>query len=280
MNAGLSSEISLAKARRLQCAAEALNEVCNHERHKSISRYAMQAEKHTLMGSDFTMRCRMDKTPDEKREILRRFIAEHSLKIARWAKASGVDKNSLYNFLNGHSQSLDLRTYAKLARSAEQPVWKLTGDQPEPPSPTSVWVVGNVEAGAFREAVEWDQSVWFAVDVPVPERFRGKAKALQVRGPSMNMDYPEGSIAVWVDVLDYRMPRQGDDVVVYSYCKQGDVEATLKELRIDDQGRRWLWPRSHDPMHQAPLDLGSPPENIKEIVIKGIVIGCYRQWHH
>lgn len=232
------------------------------------------------MGAPTYMRRQMEKTPDERRDILRRFIADNGLKIARWAKLAGVDKNSIYNFLNGHSQSLDLRTYAKLARAAETPVWKLTGDQPEPSSPTAVWVMGNIEAGAFREAVEWDSSLWFSVDVPVPERFQGRAKALQVRGPSMNVDYPDGSIAVWIDMLDFRPPRHGDDVVVYSQSKDDGVEATLKELRVDDQGRRWLWPRSHDPMHQTPIEVANPPENIAEIIIKGIVIGCYRQWHN
>lgn len=222
----------------------------------------------------------MERTPDDRREILRAFIKEHKLRIARWAKDAGVDKNSVYNFLNGHSNSLDLRTYAKLARAAESPVWRLTGDEPEPQSPTAIWVVGSVEAGAFREAVEWDQSIWFTVDVPVPNRFRGKAKALQVRGSSMNADYPEGSIAIWVDTLDFRPARPGDDVVVYSHNRSGEIEATLKELRADDQGKRWLWPRSHDPLHQTPIDIASPPESVKEIEIKGIVIGCYRAWHN
>ncbi len=226
------------------------------------------------------MRRRMERTPDERREIMRAYIKSESLKIARWAKQAGVDKNSIYNFLNGHSQSLDLRTYGKLARAQEIPVWRLTGDAPEPQSPTVIWVIGSVEAGAFKEAVEWDQSLWFPVDVPVPVRFQGKAKALQVRGSSMNIDYPEGSIAVWVSTLDYRTPRNLDDVVVYSYNHDGGVEATLKQLRIDDNGSRWLWPRSHDPRHQAPLDVAAPGDGVKDIEIAGIVIGCYRQWHH
>jgi len=126
---------------------------------------------------------RMARTPDERRDILRRFIKERDLKIAPWAKASGVGANSIYNFLNGHSEALDQRTYAKLARTAEVPAWKLSGDPPEPPSPTSLWVVGQVEAGAFREAIEWEQSLWYSVDVPIEARFRRKAKALEARGP-------------------------------------------------------------------------------------------------
>lgn len=222
------------------------------------------------------MRRRMERTADERREILRAFIKERSLKIARWAKDSGVDKNSIYNFLNGHSQALDPRTYAKLARTAECPVWKLSGEQPEPPSPTAVWVSGSVEAGAFKEAVEWDRSRWYAIDVPVPERFRRRAKALEVRGYSMDLEYKPGAVVIWVDYLDYRPPRHGDHVIVYAIAKDGRTEATVKELRIDDAGKRWLWPRSSKPEHQQPIDLDAPGDDIESVEIKGVVIGDYR----
>jgi SOS-response transcriptional repressor LexA len=218
----------------------------------------------------------MERTPDERREILRQFIQENKLKIARWAKDSGVDKNSVYNFLNSHSNSLDLRTYGKLARSSGVPIHRLTGDAPEPPSPTALWVVGTVEAGSFREAVEWDQSRWYSVDVPVPDRFRKVAKALEVRGNSMNLEYRPGSVVVWVDALDFRPARSGDHVIVYNHARDGRIEATVKEYRIQD-GREWLWPRSDDPSHQAPIDPSNPPENIREVEVKGIVIGDYRQ---
>jgi phage repressor protein C with HTH and peptisase S24 domain len=221
-------------------------------------------------------RRRMERTADERRDILRAFINERGLKIARWAKDSAVDKNSIYNFLNGHSQALDLRTYAKLARTAEVSIHRLTGDMPEPPSPTSVWVVGTVEAGAFKEAVEWDRSRWYAVDVPVPERLRRKAKALEVVGYSMDLEYRPGAVLIWVDFLDYRPPRNEDHVIVYSHNKGGQIEATVKELRVGDDGRRWLWPRSTKPEHQQPIDIDQMPDDIDSIEIKGIVIGDYR----
>lgn len=222
----------------------------------------------------------MERTPDERREILRQFINDRGLKIARWAKDAGVDKNSIYNFLNGHSKALDMRTYAKLARIAEVPLHQLTGDVPEPPSPTAVWVVGTVEAGAFREAVEWDRSKWYAVDVPVPERFRRKAKALEVRGYSMDLEYLPGAVVIWVDFLDYRPPRHEDHVIVYSHRSTGEVEATVKELRIDDGGRQWLWPRSTKPEHQQPINVDALPADIETIEIRGIVIGDYRSRVH
>lgn len=218
----------------------------------------------------------MERTPDERRNILRDFINERGLKIARWAKESAVDKNSIYNFLNSHSQSLDARTYAKLARTAEVPAWRLSGDQPEAPSPTAIWVSGHVEAGEFREAVEWDRSRWYAVDVPVPARFRRISKALEVRGFSMDLEYRPGSVVIWVDFLDFRPPRHEDHVIVYSYRGDGGIEATVKELRVDETGKRWLWPRSSKPEHQLPIDADHPPADVCSIEIKGIVIGDYR----
>ncbi|MGJ0508901.1 MAG: LexA family protein [Methylocystis sp.] len=222
----------------------------------------------------------MEKTPDERREILRKFIADNELKIARWAKDSGVDKNSIYNFLNGHSNALDPRTYGKLARTAEVPTWRLSGDAPEPPSPTSIWVSGHVEAGSFREAVEWDRSQWYPLDVPVPDRFRRKAKALEVRGFSMDLEYKPGAVVIWVDVLDSRPPRDSDHVIVYAQHRDGKTEATVKELRVDEEGRRWLWPRSTKPEHQQPMNVDNPPKEVNSIEIKGLVIGDYRPRMH
>lgn len=220
-------------------------------------------------------RGRMERTPDERRDILRKVIKDNGLKIAQWAKASAVAANSIYNFLNGHSEALDARTYGKLARTIEMPVWKLSGDEPEPTSPTAVWVVGFVEAGTFREAIEWDTSLWYSADVPLEDRFKRKAKALEVRGPSMNLEYPERSLVMWVPMLEFRPPRHEDHVIVYRHMLDGKIEATVKELRIVE-GKRWLWPRSSDPAHQAPLDLESPGEDVESVEVVGIVVGGYK----
>jgi phage repressor protein C with HTH and peptisase S24 domain len=223
----------------------------------------------------------MNRTPEERRNVLRKFIKERQAEggekfnVQRWAKLSGVNKNAIYNFLNGHSDSLDYQTYAKLARTVEVPVHRLSGDIPEPTNPTAIWVVGNVEAGAFRDAVEWDQSRWRSIDVPVPDRFRRVAKALEVKGNSMNLEYRDGAVVIWVDMLDFRPPRDGDHVIVYSYRRDDRIEATVKELR-QVNGKVWLWPRSDDPAHQQPIDTDNPPEGVKRIEIKGIVIGDYR----
>lgn len=279
MQPGLASEPARGHPFLSKGRANTVNEVCNHTGNKSISVYALQGQSHIGICSGVARRWRMERTPDERREILRRFINERGWQrgIARWAKNSGVDKNSIYNFLNGHSDALAPITYAKLARTAEVPPWRLSGDTPEPPSPTSIWVSGHVEAGSFREAVEWDRSRWYAIDVPVPERFQRRARALEVRGNSMNLEYRPGAVVIWVDYLDFRPPRHGDHVIVYSYSAQdGEIEATIKELRVVE-GKQWLWPRSDDPEHQQPVQIETPPHGVERIEIKGIVIGDFRR---
>lgn len=92
----------------------------------------------------------------------------------------------------------------------------------------------------------------------------------------MDLEYRPGSVVIWVDYLDFRPARHEDHVIVYSHRHDGTVEATVKELRIDDDGRRWLWPRSSKPEHQLPIEIDSPPEGIETIEIKGIVVGDYR----
>lgn len=226
----------------------------------------------------------MERTPDEKREILRRFMADRTspgskFNPQRWAQAAAISKNTLYNFLNGHNDGLDHQTYVKLARAARVPVHELTGEPPDIPLPAGIAVTGHIQAGEYQAAVEWDNDRWYMVDVPVPPRFRSRAKALEVRGPSMDREYPEGSIVVWVDQLDFRAPTQGDHVIVYAYSKADEIEATVKELRVVD-GEEWLWPLSHHPDHQQPINPRSPPSHVTRVEVQGIVLGGYKPRVH
>lgn len=217
----------------------------------------------------------MTDIPEKRRDALRSFIRENELEIAKWAKDSHVSANSIYNFLGGRSDSLSITAYGKLARTANAPMWRLTGEHPEPPSPTSIYVVGAVEAGVFVEATEWDENQWYPIDVPVPERFRRKAKALEVRGQSMSQVYTEGSVVIYIEVADFRAPKSGDRVIVYRRMKTGEVEATVKEY-IEQDGGAWLWPRSHHPDHQQPIKVDADTDGVETVEIHGIVIGSYK----
>lgn len=275
MNPGFFSEQALGDAGHLQRGSQSFDCVRNHGAQKSIFHYAIQVPNHTGTCERPSKRRSMERTSDQKREILRSFINQRGVKIARWAKELGVDKNSIYNFLNGHSQALDLRTYAKLARSASVPVWQISGDEPETPQVSGIPVVGEVQAGIFAAVTNWDEATWGYIDVPVPDRFKTKARALMVRGHSMNLDYRDGSMVVYVDMLDLRSPADGDHVIVHRKRHDGAIEATVKEMRIIE-GKAWLFPKSDRPEFQAPIDPEAVDPKIASVEIIGIVIGDYR----
>lgn len=285
MEARAGRQLNLRYGPRREGRADLCDQLVNHAVIKAYPDMLCKAQKHTLICERpatlrplATLRVRRlekKKTPDELREILRVFIKRNGLKIAPWARQAGVDKNSIYNFLNGYSNALDAATYIKLANAAASPIWALNGDAPTTQSETAVFVTGAVEAGRFIDTIERERSEWYPVDIPIPERFRGKARALEVHGPSMNVEYPDGSVVVWVPSSDVRAPENGDHVIAISRRVDGKVEATIKEYRVADE-RVWLCPKSDHPAHQTPVALDELPEEIEAVEVAGLVAGGYR----
>ncbi len=124
----------------------------------------------------------------------------------------------------------------------------------EAPPPEPIYVRGKVQAGSWSEALEWEQSRRYPVWVPIPDQWKPLPKfGLEVHGPSMNRKYPEGTVLVCVGILDADIePREGQRYIVQRES-HGEFEMTVKELKLDQQGRPWLWPDSDDPEHQQPL---------------------------
>ena len=68
---------------------------------------------------------------ERRREALAEFMGRRGLKAASWAKLAGLKTpNTLYNFLNGHSNSLHFDTARALAEAAHVTVPELFGDPP------------------------------------------------------------------------------------------------------------------------------------------------------
>lgn len=140
-----------------------------------------------------------------------------------------------------------------------------------------VRVVGAVQAGEWVESLEWPLGEQYEMPLPIPQGYRGYAvQALEVRGPSMNEVYPPGSVIVVISFIDLgRDPRHGERVVALR-LRPGEFEATVKEFRIDSDGKARLWPRSTHPDFQAPIlaeDVDDPEEGLR---IAYLVIGSYR----
>lgn len=122
-----------------------------------------------------------------------------------------------------------------------------------------IFVRGAVQAGIWREAIEWEGAEWYSLTVPTDDRFPGVERfGLEVVGQSMNRLYPDKSIVIAVRFGDIaRGPEPGERVVVLRRSPTDEYEATLKEYARDDQGRHILWPRSTEPEFQTPFVLGS-----------------------
>lgn len=141
-----------------------------------------------------------------------------------------------------------------------------------------VYIVGDVEAGAWRFAEQLAEEEWEAMTCDDRPEYRGAVRfGLRVRGPSMNDYYPPGTILDCVRFIGIdRRPRHGDHVIVYKRGPTNLTEATVKELVW--AGGQWeLWPRSSHPDHQRPVLLeGAPSDDENEdLRIVALVIGSY-----
>ena len=136
----------------------------------------------------------------------------------------------------------------------------------------NIRVIGAVQAGSWRTALEWAEDDQYETPVRIDPKFAGLTPiALEVRGPSMNEVFPHGTIVICVAYIELgRGPVHGERVVVQRF-RGANVEASIKEYRRDDDGIARLWPLSDHPDHQAPLRLDQSEEG-EEVVISHKVV--------
>ncbi|HET9159149.1 MAG TPA: S24 family peptidase [Caulobacteraceae bacterium] len=131
-------------------------------------------------------------------------------------------------------------------------------------------VRGVVQAGAWSEVgVEEAPLDWTYFEAK--EYQRAQLFALDVRGPSMNRVFPDGSRVICAQPHEAGV-RDGDYVAVRR-SRGGLVETTLKQLVVEPGGELMLYPRSTDPAHQAPLRLERSPESQEGPEVIGVVVG-------
>lgn len=217
------------------------------------------------------------------------------------AKKAGVAASTLTRFLSGNSINTNISTssiakisFAALAIFEEKFQAGTLPPIPEPdysdvePGPefqrlrvSTLPVLGAVEAGVYRDAVEWPEEDRYLIQAPVAGAYGlGNAYALEVRGESMNKLYPNGSIVICVSFYSLdRFPISGERVVAYRKKDTLGVEATVKEFRIDPQGDAWLLPLSDHPDHQRAIYLGKigSEREDEEVHIEALVVGSYRR---
>jgi repressor LexA len=148
-----------------------------------------------------------------------------------------------------------------------------------------IFVRGAVQAGLFREALEWPRDDWETMHIPGNLPYADKElQALKVCGASMNAWYPDGSYIVFVPTIQLSegwLPATGQHVLVQRTNEWGEVEATVKEVAYEGKDLL-LWPRSDDPAHQKPWRMKAPkhidPDDTSEpIRVTGLVVWAFRR---
>ena len=162
---------------------------------------------------------------------------------------------------------LTLDWMVRLAKAIGCTWEEVAADPDNPRAPlTMLRVVATVQAGVWAETWEWDLEDQYLIDVPARGQYAGLPRfGLEVKGRSMDVVFPEGTVLICVRFFDVgRPPAAGERVIVLRRNRYGQIEATVKELVLDDDGQAWLWPRSTHPSFQSPTRLPTEFEPIDD----------------
>jgi transcriptional regulator with XRE-family HTH domain len=239
---------------------------------------ALYSPTHLRPASGSNMRIRMTDVARRIRELRKGL----RLNQADFAERLGVTQSTVSKW-ESNKQTPDTDAVFKLSEISGAPPADFLFDHEDHDYRTSDWgitsrVIGAVQAGEWVEAVQWPPYEQFDVKLPTPRNWPDyEIDGFVVRGSSMNLLYPEGSIVFAVPTIKYGLnPGPGDKVIVQRLDDRGLYEVTLKELVLDRAGKLWLWPRSNDPEHQSPISLHGPRDNsIVEVVVTGIVAASF-----
>jgi repressor LexA len=137
-------------------------------------------------------------------------------------------------------------------------------------------VIGVVQAGSWVEtAVPVDpdhqhtEFVWF----DDPAYRRAKLFSVEVRGPSANLFYPEGTRVICT--LPHEAGVREGDFVIAQRQRGSLFETTLKQVALGADGGIELWPRSNHPDFQEPIIVNAAAEADEGVSIIGVVVAKY-----
>jgi transcriptional regulator with XRE-family HTH domain len=141
----------------------------------------------------------------------------------------------------------------------------------EGPAGERVTVRGALQAGHWTDRPQWPEDDWYSVQIPdLPEWRNVPKEASEVRGPSMNLVYPEGSIVIWTPFSARPFKLKPEQRIVVRRERDGEYEITLKEYWVDGRDREWLRPRTDEPEMMEMLPISGGPNDRIEVL--GLVI--------
>lgn len=187
----------------------------------------------------------------------------------------GVEQPTVQRWEKGTREPESLAQVFALAEALDVEPGALLDKNIAVPMGPRLYVKGAIAAGVWRQAIELPENEWQSftgrsdVTAKLEHRF-----GLRVVGDSMSEVYPHGSIVECVSLFGTAEATPGKRVVVIRENEDGEFEATVKELVLQD-GELWLVPRSHNPAHR-PWKLNEPEPGIVETRIAAVVVASVR----
>jgi len=184
--------------------------------------------------------------------------------VQRYFTPDGLENGYLpMKFVHKIKDALVGRGYPPIT---EDEVMQLAGVA-VPSTKKRITVSGSVQAGAFNSDNELHPSECFEVELPADLHGVPGISALLVKGDSMDIALPEGSVVFVQNLFQFEndaTPLQiGDFIVVQRSNSHDEWETTVKEIaEMKDDGTLILIPRSRNPRH-IPLVFG-PEDHIEE----------------
>ena len=228
-------------------------------------------------------------TPEDKviGANFKRLMAEKGLTQADMSERMDLSVPTISNLSNGKAtwKTAYIESAKKALKCSSQDLYlgldaTQTGTFPAITPLNQIPVLGEVQAGVWKEAEQWGEDEVYFISVPVSDLYKNSAYALVISGDSMNKVFLAGDIVIVVPIDHY--PKElitGRRVIVERRKRDGIVEATAKELVLT-KGKAELWPRSTNPKYQTPIEIHWPhkPEKIdtETVEIKGVIVGSYR----
>lgn len=224
--------------------------------------------------------------------------------------AAGVAPDFLRDVKVGRNKAPAIEKMAKVAAALGVDVddlldaagMKNAAGRPSPlrrPEVTYCRVIGQVEAGSWREALEWLPERQYEIPVLKDNRYPGARRfGLLLGGDSMNLLYPmPRTVIICVPFLDIERAPQPGEIVVAQRQRHDLFEATCKAFTMNGDAA-YLEPRSNNASHKAIRLVHSLPElrkaranketaavvkssmsdiprDVDVVDISGLVIGAY-----
>jgi hypothetical protein len=171
---------------------------------------------------------------EQRRRALRAVLRERELSPAEWARMAGLpNANTLYNFMNGHTDLLSDATLKALARAIPgASVSEILGETP--PRVAKLRLVAcrtEARLGGWRPSYETMMPT--TVELPMPDGVDADEVVRIVDGHADQL-YPAGTYVAITSFASLARPLRGGDRVLLHRVQNGRHETTVRELVVKD----------------------------------------------